>query len=153
MRRFLFLAALVLCASAAASAQGRGQAGELSFGVTDGRRVITRDMGGGLLLRAVKESSAGHRHFGWSVEVVRRPYRRTSRNLLRRRTDTHGAHPSQVFAWHVGERQFPAERELEVSGRPLTVVIALVNPSVEGEGPASRFTSGEVRITWRRRAG
>src|SRR3712207_653803 len=118
MRRFLLLAALVVCASAAASAQGRGRAAELSFSVTDERKVITRDMGGGLLLRAVKESSAGRRHFGWSVEVVRKPYRRASRNLLFRRGETHGAHPSQVFAWHVGARQFPAERELEVSGRP-----------------------------------
>lgn len=151
MRRFLLLAALVVCASAAAPAQGRGGAGELSFKVTDGRRVITRDMGAGLLVRAVKESSAGEQHSGWSVEVVRKPYRRTSRNLLFRRGETHGAHPSQVFAWHVSERQFPPERELGVAGFPVTVRIALLDPVVEGEGPGRRFTSGEVRITWWRR--
>lgn len=149
MRKVLLLSALVACASVVASAQGRG--GALSFGVTDARKVIVRDMGRGLLLRVVKESSASQRHFGWSVEVVRKPYRRTSRNLLFSRGETHGAHPSQVFAWHVSEREFPAERELDVRGYPVTVRIELLDPVVEGEGAERRFASGEIRITWGRR--
>lgn len=150
VRRVLWLAALVACAAVVAPAQGRGAGAALSFGVTDGRRLITRDMGRGLLLRVLKESSAGRRHFGWSVEVVRKPYRPASRNLLIRRGVTHGAQPSQVFAWHVSEREFPAERVLKVSGHPLTVRIELLDPVVEGEGPESHFVSGDIRITWGR---
>jgi hypothetical protein len=148
MTRVLLIAALALCASASAAAQARVSGGTLNFGVTDARRVITRDMGRGLLLRVVKESSVSQRHFGWSVEVVRKPYRRSSRNLLFRRGETHGAHPSQVFAWHVSEREFPPERELEVRGRPVLVRITLLDPVVEGEGPDRHFASGEIRITW-----
>lgn len=166
MRKRLFLLAIISCAViscagityAAISYAGTlaptqaaarvRSGGPLNFSVTDRRRVITRDMGGGLLLRAVKERSANAEHFGWRVEVVRRPYRETSRNLLYHSRRTLGAHPSQVYAWHVASGQFPNERELDVSGRPVAVRLELINPEVVGEGPESRFVSGELRITW-----
>ena len=112
--------------------------GALSFDVTDSRRVITRGITEDLLLRVVKESSVRQEHLGWTAEVVRKPYRRRSANLLYRRKLS-GAHPSQVFAWHVGARLFPDERVLNVRGYPYQVRIALLTPRVEGEGKDRRF--------------
>lgn len=153
MRKVLLLLALILGAGPDASAQtgiaGR-PAGALTFGVTDGRKVITRDMGRGLLLRVVKENSASREHFGWRIEVVRKPYRKTSRNLLYHSRRTLGAHPSQVYAWHVTSGEFPNERALAVWGHPVRVRVELVNPVAEGAGPDSRFVSGQLRITWGR---
>jgi hypothetical protein len=143
---------MILCAGIVASAQTTAATGRsrrmLTFDVTDGRKVITRDMGGGLLLRVVKERSVNQEHYGWRVEVVRKPYRRSSRNLLYHSRRTLGAHPSQVYAWHVTSNQFPNDRELDVLGRPIRVRVELINAVAEGDGPDSRFVSGEVRITW-----
>ena len=122
--------------------------GTLTFDVTDGRRVITRAMGGNLLLRVVKEKSVSQEHYGWRVEVVRQPYRRTSRNLLYHSRRTLGAHPSQVYAWHVATAEFPNERELDVWGYPITVRVTLIDPTVEGVGVDARFASGAIKITW-----
>lgn len=154
MSTALCILALILFGGAGAPAQPRtaGQAGgEVVFGVTDARKVITREMGGNLLLRVVKESSAGQEHFGWRVEVVRKPYRRGARNLLYHSRRTLGAHPSQVYAWHVTTNHFPNERELEVWGRPVAVRVELLNPVAEGTGPEGRFVSGDIRITWGRK--
>ena len=151
MGRLMTLVATILLAAGAVSAQtaaGRESAGDLTFGATDGRQVITRDIGQGLLLRVVKESSISQEHFGWRVEVVRRPRRRESRNLLYHSRRTLGAHPSQVYAWHVTSGEFPNVRELEVSGFPLTVRVELIDPVAEGDGPESRVVSGEIRVSW-----
>lgn len=151
MFRLITLVATLLLAAVAVSAQaaaGRETAGELTFGATDGREVITRDIGRGLLLRVVKESSVSRKHFGWRVGVVRRPHRRASRNLLYHSRRTLGAHPSQVYAWHVTSGQFPNVRELDVSGYPVTVQVELIDPAAEGDGPDSGFVSGEIRVRW-----
>lgn len=147
MRKGLVLLAIILSAAVAAEAQTR-TSGELTFGLTDARAVLTREVGPGLLLRAVKERSATQEHFGWRVEVVRRPYRRASRNLLYHSRRTLGAHPSQVYAWHVTSGQFPNVRELPVEGRAVVLRVELINPSAEGSGSDSRFLSGEMRISW-----
>lgn len=124
--------------------------GALTFEVTDGRRIITREMGRNLLLRVVKEKSVGQEHYGWRVEVVRQPYRRSSRNLLYHSRRTLGAHPSQVYAWHVTNAEFPNERELDVWGYPVAVRVTLINPATEGEGTNGQFVSGTIKITWGR---
>ena len=114
MKKALLLLTIVLWADAAALPQAvmvRRSVSLLAFNVTDGRRVITRDMGRGLLLRVVKERSVSQEHYGWRVEVVPKPYRQSSRNLLYHSRRTLGAHPSQVYAWHVTSGQFPNERE------------------------------------------
>lgn len=147
----LLLIAMILCAISVAPAQkgiARSSESHLTFGVTDERKLITRDMGGGLLLRVVKEMTVGQTHYGWRVEVVRKPYRPSSRNLLYYSRRTLGAHPSQVYAWHVATGQFPNVRELEASTTPVSVRVELINPVAEGEGAESRFVSGEVRISW-----
>jgi hypothetical protein len=155
MKKGLLLIAIVLCAGAVAFAQtttaARQAGGTLTFNVTDGRKVITRDMGRGLLLRVVKERSVSQEHYGWRVEVVRKPYRRSSRNLLYHSRRTLGAHPSQVYAWHVMSNEFPNERELDVLGYPVTVRVTLINPVAEGDGSDSRFMSGTIKITWERK--
>jgi hypothetical protein len=151
MKKVLLLIAIVLCAGSlgfARTVNGAGRGDMLAFDVTDGRKVITRDMGGGLLLRVVKERSVSQEHYGWRVEVVRKPYRRSSRNLLYHSRRTLGAHPSQVYAWHVTSAEFPNERALEVWGRPVTVKVTLVNPVAEGAGADGRFVSGTIKITW-----
>ncbi|HYP53022.1 MAG TPA: hypothetical protein VEQ42_05750 [Pyrinomonadaceae bacterium] len=85
------------------------------------------------------------------MEVVRVPYRRDSRNLLYHSRRTLGAHPSQVYAWHVASGEFPNERVLDVWGRPLSERVELIEPLTEGGGPDARFVSGEIRITWGRK--
>lgn len=151
MKKVLLLITIVLCTGVEAFAQtvnsGR-PGGSLTFDVTDGRKVISREMGRGLLLRVVKERSVGQEHYGWRVEVVRKPYRLSSRNLLYHSRRTLGAHPSQVYAWHVTSGQFPNERALDVWSYPVTVRVTLVNPVAEGAGPDGRFVSGTLEITW-----
>ena len=151
MRKAGVLIAIILSAAVAAEGQtdvkGRSNGG-LTFGLTDARERITREVGPGLLLRAVKERSATQEHFGWRIEVVRKPYRRDSRNLLYHGRMTLGAHPSQVYAWHVTSGQFPNVRELPVEGRSVVVRVELINPVAEGTGSDSRFISGEIKIGW-----
>ena len=154
MKKVLLLVAIVLCAGAASFTQtvNEGRPGNmLTFDVTDARRVITRDMGRGLLLRVVKERSVSQEHYGWRVEVVRKPYRQSSRNLLYHSRRTLGAHPSQVYAWHVTSGEFPNERALDVWGYPITVRVTLINPTAEGAGPDGRFVSGTLKISWERK--
>ena len=156
MRKAGVLLAIILSAVAAQAQTGtKGKsAGELSFGVTDTRQRITGEVGPSLLLRAVKERSATQEHFGWRIEVVRRPpYRKETRNLLYHGRRTLGAHPSQVYAWHVTSGQFPNVRELPVEGRALVVRVELINPVAEGTGSDSRFISGEIKISWGPRRG
>jgi hypothetical protein len=153
MIKVLLLIASILFMSAISTAQSRAageRGGLLTFSLTDGRKVIARDMGRGLLLRVVKERSVSQEHYGWRVEVVRKPYRRSSRNLLYHSRRTLGAHPSQVYAWHVTSAEFPNERALEVLGYPVTVRVTLINPVAEGAGADGRFVSGTIRITWER---
>jgi hypothetical protein len=142
----LFISNISTAQAVAAGQRG----GMLTFGVTDGRKVITRDMGGSLLLRVVKERSVSREHYGWRVEVVRKPYRRSSRNLLYHSRRTLGAHPSQVYAWHVTSAEFPNERALEVLGYPVTVRVVLINPVAEGAGADVRFVSGTIKVSWER---
>jgi len=155
MKKVLLLLAIILCGCSVGFAQtlnGALPGGMLAFDVMDGRKVITRDMGRGLLLRVVKERSVSQEHYGWRVEVVRKkPYRRSSRNLLYHSRRTLGAHPSQVYSWHVTSGEFPNERALEVLGYPVTVKVTLINPTAEGSGADGRFVSGTIKITWERK--
>jgi hypothetical protein len=122
-----------------------------TLGVTDGRKVVSREIGRGLLLRLVKERSVEREHFGWRLEVVRKPYRRRSRNLLYQNRVGSGADPSQFYAWHVAEQHFPDERELKVKGYPYTVRVACMSCRVEGRGAEAGFISGEIEVSWERR--
>lgn len=143
-------AAAIVCLGGRGSVSAAPQTGALTLDVTDARPLHTRRLGGGLVLRVVKERSAHHPHFGWRLEVVRAPYRRTSANLLYQNRAGHGADPSQVYAWHVSDAHFPLERELKVRGRPYLVRVELLDCKVEGRGPEAGFVSGRLRVTWGR---
>ena len=99
-------------------------------------------------MRVVKESSVSRKYFGWRVEVVRGTHRRASRNLLYHSPRTLGAHPPQMYAWHVTSGQFPNVRELDVTAYPVTIRVELIDPAAEGDGPDSRLVSGEIRVSW-----
>jgi hypothetical protein len=53
-----------------------------------------------------------------------------------------------VYAWHVTTGEFPNVRVLGVWGRPFNIRIELIDPVAEGDGPDSKFVSGEIRIGW-----
>lgn len=151
MHKTLFICALLLLfLSCPRAVSGQQTGNAIQLDVTDRRKVVTRSIGRGLLLKVVKERSERHEHFGWRLEVVRKPYRHASPNLLYRNKAGYGADQSQVYAWHLAERQFPNERELKVRGYPYTVRVVLADCAVEGSGAEARFISGEMRISWER---
>jgi hypothetical protein len=122
----------------------------LSINVTDERKIITRDINKNLLLRLIKDKSVDHEHFGWLVEVVRKPAGKNSTNLIYTNKLGVGADQSQVYAWHVAGGEFPNERQIKVRGYPYLIKISLKDPKIEGSGPDSRFVSGTLQISWSR---
>lgn len=147
---FIFLFSIVFYFGQSVTANAQS-AGSLSFGVTDNRKVITRSIDKGLLLRVVKDSSVKHKHFGWLVEVVRKPYKIGSANLIYTNKPGVGADKSQVYAWHVSNNEFPNEREIQVRGYPYTVKISLIDSKTTGNGPDARFNSGTLQVSWKQK--
>jgi hypothetical protein len=56
-----------------------------------------------------------------------------------------------VSLWQVAEKYFPNARELDVQGYRYELKIVLVKPVVEGTDFDSRFVSGMVKVSWRRK--
>ena len=107
---------------------------------------------GCVIIQTVKDSSISQHNFGWDVQVIQKPFDgKSSSNLLYHSLEWHGPYPSQVDAWHVTEKYFQNERELDVRGYPYRLKIVLVNPVVEGTGSDTRFVSGRVKVSWRRK--
>jgi len=151
MKKALFVAFAALLLHGQSLEAKQKPSGTLSFSVVDKRKVLIHDIDKILLLRIVKESSVKQENFGWDVQVVRKPFDKTSSlNLLYHSVEWHGPYPSQVFAWHVADRYFRNERELEVRGYSYKLRIVLIKPVVEGTGPDTRFVSGTVKIFWQR---
>ena len=149
MRKHLFIVlfSIVFCFGQITSANAQSN-NSLSVSVTDNRKIITRDINKNLLLRVVKDSSVKHKHFGWLIEVVRKPHRRNSPNLIYTTKTSGGADPSQVYAWHAAGGEFPNERQIKVRGYPYKVKISLVDGKTTGTGPNARFDSGTMRVAW-----
>lgn len=146
---FVVLAAIVFCA---ANGSVKAQASNrLSISLTDGRKLITRNINKNLLLRIVKDSSVSQKHFCWLVEVVSKPYHRNSRNLIYTNQAGVTADRSQFCAWQVAEQYFPNDRSFEVRGFPYRINIALVNPQTKGSESNAGFTSGLLKISWNRK--
>jgi hypothetical protein len=124
-------------------------AGSLTFDVKDEREVITRTIDKDLVLRVERADSVAQKHFGWDIQVIRKPFNVNSSNLLYHSREWHGPYPSQVYAWHVAKKYFRNERELNVRGYPYEVKIILANPVVGGDG--SSFVSGKIKIIWKRK--
>lgn len=144
---FLVFIAVILCFQQTVFAQ-TGSGKSFFISVTDNRKVITRDINQKLLLRVVKDSSVKYKHFGWLVEVVRKPYRRSSKNLIYENQLGVGADRSQVYAWHVANNEFPNVRRLKVRGYPYLITISLIDPQTKGSAENARFLSGKLRIEW-----
>jgi hypothetical protein len=151
MSKYLFIVifSIVFCFGQIVEANAQSS-GSVSVSLTDKRKIITRSINKNLLLRVVKDSSIKHKHFGWLVEVVRQPYRRNSRNLIYTNPAGVGADPSQIYAWHITENEFPNEREIKVRGYPYSVKISLINGKTAGNREDARFVSGTLQINWRR---
>ena len=145
MYRVLFFVLLLMGGVISISAQN-----SLTFNLTDNRKVITRNVNKDLLLRIIKDSSVSQKDFGWLVEVVRRPPRKNSRNLIYTNALGVGADPSQVMAWQVGDSTFPSNRRVQVRGFPYVVNIVLIAPRAEGKASDSYFLTGKLKISWKR---
>src|ERR1700759_5735306 len=105
MKRAIILPIVILLLSTSLNAQSTLNI--FIFSLTDGRQVIVRSINRDLLLRVVKDSSVKQKDYGWMVQVVRKPYKNSSSNLLYPIRRTLGAHPSQVYAWHVSHKKVP----------------------------------------------
>ena len=124
------------------------QSNTLLIDVTSNQKVISRSIDKNLLLRVVKESSASQKNFGWRLEVVRKPYRINSANLVYHKKMATRSAPSQIYAWHISDNYFPNEREIKVRGYRFVVKIELINCQTEGSGPDGRFISGKLKVSW-----
>jgi hypothetical protein len=133
----------------ASSAPARRQATDsLTIDLRDDRRSVSQAIDSALVLRVQNASTKGQ-HQGWEVEVLRRPVTLDSRNLIL--NAPHGPDPSDVEAWHVAEKYYPNERQIDVRGYPITVTIRLIDPTISGTGADAQFTSGSLRVSWKRR--
>ena len=148
MRKYsLFIFILMLFGFQNIKAQNN-QSNTLLIDVTSNQKVISRSIDKNLLLRVVKESSALQKNFGWRLEVVRKPYRINSANLIYHKKMATGSDPSQIYAWHISDNYFPNEREIKVRGYRFVVKIKLINCKTEGSGPDARFISGKLKVSW-----
>ena len=133
--------------SLSAPAQPR-RAASLMISLLDDRDTVTRAIDSSLMLRLQNANARGE-HQGWDVQVRPRTAGVDSRNLIHHAP--HGPDPSDVEAWQVAEKYYPNERSVDVSGRPYTVTIRLLDPKTAGSGADARFTSGTLQVSWRRR--
>lgn len=122
--------------------------GEIQIDLTDQRKVFETDFGTNLVLRVRKDSSVQNRDFGWILEVNYKSSKRDAKNLIYSNPTGTTADRSQVYAWQVGNREFPNYRVLTVKGRPQIIKVTLIDPKIEGEGENARFTSGKLKISW-----
>ncbi len=142
------VALAILLGAVAAAAETWPASGVIRFGVTDPRERIERQISEGLLLRIIRVRHARLKEFGWSVEVVERPGEGGSPNLLYHSLAWHGPYPTDVMAWHEGERLFPSSRAIRVQGFLLQVHIRLRDIATSGEGENKEFLSGTVEVSW-----
>jgi hypothetical protein len=143
--RLGFLVAPAIAALLGSSQPQRGTPTSITIDLLDDRRVVSRVISSELLLR-LQNVSAGNEHEGWDVQVLHRPVRVDSRDLIHQAP--HGPDPSDVEAWHVAEKFFPNERLADVKGYPITIRIQLIEPRVSGKNAGARFVSGKLRVSW-----
>ena len=122
-------------------------AGTLTVELTDNRRVVDQIISKDLLLQLLNVST-GEEHYGWEVRVLRQPVSLDSPNLIH--YSAHGPDPMDVQAWHVAEKFYPNERTITVKGYPYQVTIRIVDPQTAGAGSDARFTSGSIKVSWKK---
>ena len=144
-------ALLVLSMPIASDAGSWGNSlGTVRFEVTDARERIEREIDSRLLLRVSRVPHVRLANFGWVVKVLERPVGENAVNLLYHSLAWHGPYPTDIMAWHVGERVFPDDRFLRVQGHPYEIRITLSDIKVTGTGENREFVSGSVDVSWRR---
>lgn len=148
MRKLHIAILLVVLAWSVQSVFAARPTGEIKIDLIAEQKVFETDLGNNLVLRVVKDSSVKHRDFGWILEVVQKPYRRNSRNLIYTNPTGTTADKSQIYAWHVAGGEFPNQRVLIVKGHSHKIKIKLINPGVRGVGEDARFVSGKLKISW-----
>lgn len=124
------------------------ESGVVRFGVTDPREKFETQIDDRLLLRIVRMPHVRVKEFGWTVEVVERPGDVGSPNLLYHSLAWHGPYPTDIMAWHEGERLFPRQRVLRMQGFPFEVRILLRDIATGGVGANKEFVSGTVEVSW-----
>lgn len=150
MRKIIYIALFSVVFFVGKSVNAQTDSGKFTIDLTGKQKVYTQSINKDLLLRVVKDSSVKNKDFGWIVEVVKKPYRRNSRNLIYQNKTGNTADLSQVYAWHIGNDEFSNQRKLKVEGYPLTVKINLINPKTKGENENSKFVSGKLQISWKK---
>lgn len=150
MRRFHIAILLVVLVWSVQSVFATRKSGEIKIDLTEKQKVFVVDIGNDLMLRVVKDSSVAHSDFGWILEVVKKPYRQTSRNLIYTNKTGTTADRSQVYAWHVAGKEFPNHRVLAIKGYSKKIKVDLIDPGVRGVGEDARFVSGKLKISWSR---
>ena len=148
MRKYLFLMLFYGFIFAAGNNANAQSANSLTIDVTSGKSLFTRSISKKLMLRVSKDRSVENADFGWIVEVVVKPYKKSSRNLIYSNETGTTADLSQIYAWQTEENGFPAVREINVRGFPYKVKIQLKDTVTEGIGPGAKFVSGKLEISW-----
>ncbi len=120
----------------------------LTIDLVDTRDTVSRAIDSTLVLR-LQNASVDGKHQGWDVEVFKHPVTDKSQNLIH--YAAHGPDPSDVEAWQVAEKYYPNERTVDVKIYPVAVTISLIDPKISGTGSDAQFTSGSLRVSWKRR--
>jgi hypothetical protein len=148
VHRALWFVSLACTTLASSAPTVRQAAPSLTISLLDDRDSVSRAIDSRLMLRLLNGNADG-KHQDWEVEVFERPVTDTSQNLIA--FAGHGPDPSDVEAWQVAEKYYPNERTIDARLFPLTVTIRLIDPTISGTGPDAQFTSGFLRVSWKRR--
>ncbi|MCW5960813.1 MAG: hypothetical protein KIS76_11685 [Pyrinomonadaceae bacterium] len=145
MKRIVIISALSILFLSGLSIFGQNK---LEFELTDDRTEISEKISGDLILKVTKDRSVKADDFGWIIGVFKKRDKGFRRNLIYTNATGSTADKSQVYAWHLGNNDFPLERIIAVMGRKLWVKIEIIDPKVEGCGPDAAFADGKLRISW-----
>lgn len=140
---FNFTIAITLLTGMSAFGQNR-----IEFDLTDNRAEFSKKIAGGLILKVTKDRSTKTDDFGWIIGVFKKKDKMFRNNLIYTNLTGNTADNSQVYAWHVGNSQFPLKREISIKKTSKKLKIRVIDPVVEGVGPDAAFISGKLEISW-----
>jgi hypothetical protein len=154
----MLLMAATLAVAAAVSEQPRPFEAGIEFPAADTRDRIDYPLGRDLVVRARRQFSSGRRPMGWSIQAVDRRLA-DSPNFLFDCRCGHGAHPTDLLAWHLLDPEAASvigpltERILPVWGYPYELRVRCIGCEGEGDDVLSaHFVKGTIQVGWRRLA-
>ena len=100
-------------------------------------------------LRLEIKRSAERNGASWEVSVT--DGRNHGENLLYHSRQWHGPYPTMIDPWMVRDHLFPSRNRFNVRGYPWLISVECRDCAVEGDGPATHFVRGTIRVTWSRR--